>query len=197
MLTWANIKGLFLPPVSSLCHRRILSQTSCRSCDPKAWATVVQRSAHFEVHLSSLMLFDAAVLSQITAFTLVIVSVPAVRQLVIVGVGSYHVPNDVVTRTWTWIHVAVFVVRDTGCFHCGFVASTRGGLSSPFFLWLWASCRWCHRKPIRLQDADPPRGPVNELGYSICLWSSTLSLAGSPLPPAGWESVCGVMVSGV
>lgn len=66
------------------------------------------------------------------------------------------------------------------------------------YQWLWASCRWCNRKPIGLrQDADPPHCHINELSYSICLWCSTLSLAGSPLPFAGWESVCGSMVSGV
>lgn len=51
------------------------------------------------------------------------------------------------------------------------------------------------------QDADPPQRPssssplllLNELSYSICLWSSTLSLAASALPFAGWESVCGAM----
>lgn len=39
------------------------------------------------------------------------------------------------------------------------------------------------------------RRPFNELSHSICLWSSTLSLAASPLPFSGRESVCGVMVS--
>ncbi|MEQ2260859.1 hypothetical protein XENORESO_004956 [Xenotaenia resolanae] len=46
--------------------------------------------------------------------------------------------------------------------------------------------------------ADPPHCcHINELSYSICLWSSTLSLAAAPLPFAGPECVCGRMVSEV
>ncbi|MEQ2209886.1 hypothetical protein XENOCAPTIV_005374, partial [Xenoophorus captivus] len=52
----------------------------------------------------------------------------------------------------------------------------------------WASSR----------DADPPHCcHINELSYSICLWSSPLSLAAAPLPFAGPECVCGRMVSEV
>lgn len=112
-------------------------------------------------------------------------------------------------NSFCWEYLCTFTSShlNTGRFHCDLLLMSliwahlhHCGCSQgrQIYQWLRASCGWCHGKLIRLQqDADPPHRPVNELSYSICLWSSTLSLAGSPLPFAGWESVCGVMVSGV